>query len=167
VDTGQREQALLVIEEMEKGAEGRDGEGDFLAHGRIAHVTETKIDELGDSRLSGSLAAALEHRSGGVDADHRDAGLGDRNGDSACADAELERGPARAHGLVRVEVDVLDDAGVPAVVERGDRVVWIALALRAHVGIVAARVGRYRFGVVPWCSEFVFTRPRPAVGDRC
>ena len=51
-------------------------------------------------------------------------GRGDRYGDAARADAELDDGPRRrARGLLDVERHVLDDAAAPRVVEPRDGVV--------------------------------------------
>ena len=55
-----------------------------------------RSSELGDACLLGPRPADLEHPGRGVDADHRDAGLRDRDGDPAGADAELDDRAAAA-----------------------------------------------------------------------
>ena len=73
----------------------------------------------------------LEHRGRGVDADHLDAGLRDRE-DPPGAAGELDHRPAGRTRLLDVEADVLRDARAPRVVEPRDRVV------RARAGATAS-----------------------------
>ena len=80
---------------MQKGTKRRDGERDFPRDGWIAQIAEAQIEQLANVGCPSQLAAALEHRRRAIDADHWNAGLGNRNGDPACADAELEHRPAR------------------------------------------------------------------------
>ena len=112
--------------EVEEGAERADDEWHRALDGRITEIAGAEIEPLGNAFVRGRLACDREHALGRVDADDVHSGLGDRDGDPAGTDAELDDGAAGALRLLDVEVDVLADAPAPRVVDRRDRVVGVA-----------------------------------------
>ena len=119
----ERGESRLVVLEMQVRAKGAEHERHPLADGWVREVADAQVDEARDTGLRGPLAADLEHPARGVDPDHGDAGYGDRHGDPAGPDAELDDGAARLGREADVERDVLDDAATPRVVQAGDCVV--------------------------------------------
>ena len=99
---------------------------------------------------SAAERATDEHPLGVVDADHTDARGRDRHRDPAGADTELDDRAARRERLLDVELDVLDDAPTPRVVQLGDRVVL--------------RHGAMLPGAMARTTRFLFMQPRPGSG---
>ena len=107
------------------GASGTgSGRAGRARHRRLAQVAVPQVEQLGDPLL-GRVAAARP-RACPADASTpmtRTPGLGDRHGDPAGAARELHHRPAGRRRLLDVELDVLDDARRPRVVDPGDRVI--------------------------------------------
>ena len=127
-----RPQLLGLGLEVQQRAEGADRERDPLTDGRLSQVADAQVEALGDAgRLRGG-AGDRQHLRRGIDSDHVDAGLRDRNRDPAGADGQLDHGAARGESLVDVEADVLRDGPAPRVVEARDR------AVQAHLSPACA-----------------------------
>ena len=120
---GQGLDPLAVVREVKVGAERADDERHPLVERVGAQVAEPQVEQVGDALGLGAAAAGGEHLARGIDADHADALLRDRNRDPPGADSELDDGTAGPARLGDVEVDVLGDAAAPGVVELGNRVV--------------------------------------------
>ena len=113
----QRAQALVVGVQVQIGAERAGDERDALSHRRIREVPDPQVDEVRDAGRRGGLRADLEHAARRVDADHLHAGGRRRDRDPPGADAELDDRPAGLARELDVEVDVLDHAPGPRVVQ--------------------------------------------------
>ena len=149
----QRLDPLAVVGQMEVRAERADDERHRLVDRRCAEITEAQVEELGDAFVLGAPTAGSEHLARGIDPDHLDALLRDRDRDPAGSDAELHDGPARLARLGDVEPDVLGHAAAPRVVELGDRVVGAGpvtnLAHIRHSGVQLSSIRSNRRHAVP------------------
>ena len=124
-DVVQRLHLVRNRQEREEAAK-RNGDQVEASGGQVdvAHVGLDECDSAAGLAQPGGLSARdVQHTGGGVDADDVDACLGDRNGDAACAAAELQDRPAGPPGLLDVEGDVIADVGVDGVVDTGPLVV--------------------------------------------
>src|SRR4029453_2871632 len=92
-------------------AEGTDHERYALGHRRFAEVADPQIDV--DSGQRRAPCTDLEHPPGRVDADDANAVRGDRHGDPARPDSELDDRAAGAAGLPRGEGDALHPPPTP------------------------------------------------------
>src|SRR5581483_5138408 len=118
---------------VEQRPERADDEREALVDRWVAEVAVAEVDLGAGGRRP--LARDLEHPARGVDADDPHARQRDGDRDPAGPDAELEHRPAGAPRLLDVEVDVLDDAHRPGVVEPCDPIVG------RHAGMLPPRDG--------------------------
>src|SRR5215213_4401158 len=122
----ERSQPFVVVVEMEERTERARHERYALGDRRIAEVADAEVEERCDAGLRGGLRADLEHPARRVHPDHADACCRGGHRDAPGPDPELDHGPSGLARQVDVELDVLDDADRPRVVQARDRVV------RAH-----------------------------------
>src|SRR5207245_2287711 len=101
----ERASAVRVTLQMEVGAERADDELDRFVDRGIGQVAETQVESTLHAGGRGSFPADVEHAVGRVDADHRNAGRGDRDGDPPRADTELDDGWSGSPRLLDVEGD--------------------------------------------------------------
>ena len=107
-DRAQDSTAVRVGLHVQQRAKRDQDERKLALDRRSAHVAVAQVEL--DTGEHCTIACDLEHPGREVDSDHLDSGRGDRYRNSPGADAELEHRPARTHGLLDVERDVLDDA---------------------------------------------------------
>jgi hypothetical protein len=117
----ERAPSFLVGVQMQVRAKRADHERHALVDGRIEQVAHPQVEL--HTRECGAPRTDVEHPARRIDADHADPVGGDRNGDAAGADAELDNGPTEPARLVEIEADVLGDGHAPRVVQLRDPVV--------------------------------------------
>ena len=96
VRRGERPEPVGLGRHVQERAERDQDERDAFLDGRLAHVAEPQVEQRLDAFRPRVVPRNLEHPGGGVDADHADAGLGDRHADPAGAAGELDHGPPEA-----------------------------------------------------------------------
>ena len=120
---GERRPPVVVGLHVQQRPERDQHQWERALDGRLAQISEPQVDEARHAAELELLLCDGKHPGRRVDADHPDARGGGRHRDPSRADAKLDDRPARAHRLLDVERDVLDDRARPRVVKARDCVV--------------------------------------------